>query len=159
MNDQQFGFRRYRNTNDAVIQLTSDKYDGLEKPKLVYGIFFDFSKAFDSVDHLLLLKKCQEEFNLPTDLLRILCSYLTEWTATIKVNTTLSGPIPLTVGVLQGSIGGPILYLLFINSLIPSITLTSKTYLYADDLACVVSGDNEAELLHNVKAVSAQVND
>ena len=103
----------------------------------------DFSKAFDCVDHDLLIHKLITEFRLSQKIISILKNYLNNRIIKIKVNGTISNSFSVESGVPKGSILGPILFTLFINEL-DSILLTDDVsfLLYADDLAIYTYNDN-----------------
>ena len=103
----------------------------------------DMSKAFDLVDHTLLLEKL-ETYKCSPQTLSWFRSYLMDRKQVVKINTNYSKPCNIKTGVPQGSILGPLLFLVFINDL--SLNITSQKCMYADDITTYVSG-NSAEIL------------
>ena len=95
-------------------------------------------KAFDTVDHLLLLRKL-ESFNLGEGFIAWLRHYLIDRQQQTKANNTISGCLPVDRGVPQGSVVGPLLFIAYIND-VSKVIVHSSFHLYADDLALVVSG-------------------
>ena len=103
-------------------------------------LFLDLKKAFDTVDHDILLYKLQS-FGLAEDTIEWFRSYLGGRQQVTKVDGVLSDPLPVTCGVPQGSILGPLLFILYINDLHIYLQ-NSHVNLYADDTAISVSGTN-----------------
>ena len=98
-------------------------------------IFLDFSKAFDCVSHPLLLYKLRTFYGIDGALLSWITDYLSSRTQRVVVENSSSKLLPVTSGVPQGSILGPLLFLLYINDL-PSVTSLCTTALFADDSKC-----------------------
>ena len=96
--------------------------------------FDDFGKAFDSVPHRALLSKL-EDLNLNPMLLKWIQSYLAGRTQQVVLNGTISNPLPVLLGVPQGSVIGPILFLIYIDG-IKSLPLSANSHLtlFADDM-------------------------
>ena len=105
----QFGFMRGLSTTDAIIDLTEIIYGNLENENHTIGVFIDYSKAFDTVNHDILL--CRLEMydirGLVHDWFR---SYLNN--RSVKIKNTMSENFDLRFGIPQGSVLGPILYIL-----------------------------------------------
>jgi len=105
-------------------------------------IYTDISKAFDSVNHSLLLFKLNQ-LGFPFNLLTRILSYLNGRTQRVIFKNAASKLIYLTSGVLKGSHLGPFLYTLFINDL-PSFVAHSRVLMYADDVKLCLSYNNIA---------------
>lgn len=156
--ETQFGFRRKRTTEQAMIYLTTIINDVLDKGFKIGAIFLDLMKAFDTVDHELLLKKC-EVYGLRGKSLNFLRSFLSNRYQYVQLNDSSSEKKRIEIGVPQGSVLGPILFLIFINDLpnclnnfcyrINELTVnpTNETVsLFADDTTAI-STAKTAELL------------
>ena len=96
-------------------------------------VYFDFSKAFDSVNHDLILHKLKHFYNLDGRLLKFLVSYISEREQQVLAGNTMSSKNSVLSGVPQGSILGPILFVLFINDLPSGLSAGTELALYSDD--------------------------
>ena len=136
----QFGFRKHRSTDDALIKFTDCIYDSFEKSNYSLSVFLDFSKAFDTIDHSILIKKL-ERFGIRGNSLRWFESYLSNRYQYVSIGSSLSQCLPILTGVPQGSILGPLLFLLYINDMnkcAPNINF----FHFADDTSVVCTGSN-----------------
>ncbi|PNF22769.1 hypothetical protein B7P43_G06670 [Cryptotermes secundus] len=140
----QFGFRENRSTESAIYALTNHILETLERRCLSLGIFCDLTKAFDCVVHDILLSKLAV-YGLGGKTLRWLKSYLGNRRQRVELYTNgnekcCSGWEIVEYGVPQGSILGPLLFLLYINDLSSALNTDDRLLLYADDTSIVVSG-------------------
>lgn len=134
--DNQHGFRRGYNTTTQLLHVVHFAANALDKRERYHIISFDFSKAFDKVQHNLLIHKLNR-LNFNTKCVNWISDWLTNRTSYVSVNGLTSKSFNIDSGVPQGSVLGPLLFLIYINDMITKIT-TSDCRLYADDtLLCV----------------------
>lgn len=136
--EKQYGFRQKSNTLSATIDLVTKIKVGIDKKQIALGIFIDLKKAFDTVSHKLLLSKLKET-GIVGSALDIFSSYLSDRRQVVKIGSDQSEPQLITFGVPQGSILGPLLFLIYINS-IKNIGLKGNISLYADDTSLFYYG-------------------
>ena len=132
INKTQHGLLKKRS---CVTQLLSVLYDigkNLDNNKQVDMIYLDFSKAFDAVDHAILYRKLYAH-GLGGSILLWFKDYLTDRCQRVVLDNVVSEWSPVTSGVPQWSILGPLLFTIFINSLPDSLSPGSQAALYADD--------------------------
>ena len=137
IDDKQFGFMPGRSTIDAVYGLVQDVYESRNRLEFVSIAFLDLGKAFDTVDHLLLLGELRR-IGCDLQSLSWFKSYLGDRKQVTGVDGVLSDERPMRCGVPQGSVVGPLLFVIYINSIV-SVIENCRYYMYADDLAVVSS--------------------
>ena len=127
----QSGFRTLHSTATALLKCTDDWYSGLDVGKYVGVIFVDLKKAFDTVDHQILIQKLAH-YGIRSSELVWFKSYLSNRSQFTRVNGVDSKVQNIGIGVPQGSCLGPLLFLLYINDL-PKAIKNANVYMYADD--------------------------
>ena len=135
----QSGFRKFYSTETALIRLVDQLLFDLDRNRASGLVFIDYKKAFDFIDHGLLLEKLKA-YGVCDNELELLRSYLSGRTQYVYINGCHSSPRTVSAGVPQGSILGPILFLLFINDL-PSAAQCSTVDIYGDDTTLSLSSD------------------
>lgn len=140
----QFGFVDSSNTEAATLNLMNEIYTRIEKKKLTAVMFIDFTKAFDCID-INLLKRIISRLSLTKSFELILLNFLSERKQCVSIEKHNSPSLPITDGVPQGSVLGPTLFNLYINSL-ASLRLNGTLQLYADD-SCIIYGEKNENSL------------
>ena len=137
----QYGFRSKHNTSQPVLHFADKIYNALNQnePTKTLSVFIDLKKAFDTVDHKILLKK-MEKYGFRGTSNIWFKNYLSEREQFVSINGAESNMQSIICGVPQGSVLGPLLFLLFINDL-PNAT-EFLTLLFADDTTFQLSGTN-----------------
>ena len=140
----QFGFREKHSTSTALLSLTESIKLSIDNGKFGCGISLDFKKAFDTVNHSILLQKV-EHYGIRDNALQWFKSYLNERSQYVTVNGYASEMLPITCGVPQGSVLGPLLFLIYVNDL-PNTSKLLRFYLFADDTSIYIDSDNLSTL-------------
>ena len=136
--DQQNGFRANRSTTKCVSILIDRLLKALDNGQYAVTVFLDFKKAFDTVDHGILLWKL-ERAGLGPNICRLLANYLADRSQSTKVDGNTSSSMTVTTGVPQGSILGPLLFIIFTNDLVRISDLPLYT-IFADDTSVTLTG-------------------
>ena len=131
LSNHQFGFRSGHSTEMPLTIALDRITHALDRRQHVISIFLDLQKAFDMVDHSILLKKL-EHYGVRGVSLGWFNSYLTNRRQIVKLNSVMSDCQPIVCGVPQGSILGPLLFLIFIND-ICNLPMNLYHLLFADD--------------------------
>ena len=141
---QQYGFLNGRSTEQAMIDLVLSITKAIEDKQATIGIFLDLSKAFDSISHEILLRKLSR-YGIRGTPLKWFSSYLTNRFQFVKKYAATSSLQLLTSGIPQGSVLGPLLFLLYINDM-PAISTTLRYILFADDTTGTYSSSSIDDL-------------
>ena len=147
--NSQFGFRNNHCTSHVIITLIERISRALDTGEIVCGIFIDFSKAFDVIPHKTLLKKLYA-YGIRGEIYNWFKSYLSDRSQFVQYQNSKSGTKPITHGVLQSSILGPLLFILYINDFSNASKLLFKI-LFADDTSVFIEGyqyDKMIEILN-----------
>ena len=127
----QFGFRKNHSTEQSLIEFVDQIRSAMDNQHMTCGIFIDLSKAFDTVDHQILISKL-EHYGIRGSALELFKSYLTNRNQYVQIDKFKSQTLPINCGVPQGSVLGPLLFLLFINDL-PNCCTIGNFRIFADD--------------------------
>ena len=126
----QSGFRKGHSTSTLLLKLRDDIIKAMKKSEITLTILIDFSKAFDTIDHGVLLNKLHQ-LNFSRNAIEILSSYLGDREQYVQIDDKISTCLPMNFGVPQGSILGPVLFNLYVIELTKYIS--AKSIQYADD--------------------------
>lgn len=138
----QFGFRKNYSTSLALLDTLDSCYTNLDSKKYVIGIYLDVAKAFDSVDHNILLHKLYS-YGIRGVMHDWFRNYLTNRQLYTVVNNHSSDYTTMTCGIPQGSVLGPLLFLIYINDIHKSVTDSDcNLKLFADDTNLFISGSD-----------------
>ncbi len=140
LNNGQYGFRSNCSTSFALMELIEEICNNLDNKKLTVGVFIDLKKAFDTIDHNLLLQKL-DFYGIRGATNDWVKSYLTNRKQFVQVDGHSSDLLDIICGVPQGSVLGPKLFILYINDLC-NVSSLVKYVLFADDTNIFKSGDN-----------------
>ena len=149
LNCHQYGFRKLYSTAMALIEITDNIKRLLDEKNYVIGIFIDFKKAFDTVDHEILLRKL-DCYGIRGHANMFFRSYLTNRRQFTTANGVQSDIDIVKCGVPQGSVLGPLFFLLYINDIYRALGCNAVR-LFADDTSLLSSGRNLNDVIIQAK--------
>jgi len=142
--NNQFGFRKNHSTTHAILEVVDKLSEAIDKRNISIGVFLDLSKAFDTIKHDILLNKLNH-YGIRGTALEWFRSYLTGRSHLVTYLKARSDLAPILFGVPQGSILGPLLFLIYIND-INNCTDKLLFYLFADDTTVFITSNSELDL-------------
>ena len=148
LHGNQYGFRKKSSTHVALLTFIDKVIQAIENGEYAIGVFLDFSKAFDTVDHKILLDKL-DHYGIRGCALSWFRSYLSHRFQYVTYNGSQSSQQLIKCGVPQGSILGPLLFLVFINDFC-IVCKSTEPVLFADDTNRFSSGSNASSLQDGV---------
>ena len=151
----QYGFLPGLSTFNAINSILEHVYDAFNEKQHCVSVFLDLKKAFDTVDHCILLRKL-EYYGFRGKVLSWFASYLKNRTQKVRIGNTLSDTVVTNIGIPQGSNIGPVLFLIFIND----CTVASDVALYslfADDTALSFKSTSMFDLINSVNTELTKV--
>ena len=164
--NNQFGFRKGKSTTNAIHDSLHFLLKSLDENKVTLGLFCDLQKAFDCLDHTILLRKL-DKLGIRGIAGSLIASYLKERYQKVEIKNFKEGIGCKTVysergliecGVPQGSVLGPLLFIIYMNDLNNSVT-NAKVTMFADDTTLLVSGKQERDVCQTMNVSLEQASD
>ena len=138
---RQYGFRRFHSTASCILDFTNFVSSEIDKGRHVAAVFIDFSKAFDMIDHSILLFKLRHLYGFSSSACALIKSYLSDRSQHVSINDACSFSLDVNVGVPQGSILGPLLFSIYVSDMHIYIT-NCGLLMFADDSTLLASNSN-----------------
>lgn len=140
LTNRQFGFRRNKSTTLLLSEFTDEVNRYLDQKKHVVLVLIDYSKAFDTLRHDDLIVKLNDS-GIRGPMLKWCKDYLHKRNYKVKIGNSYSDNVNVTIGTAQGSVLGPLHYLVYVND-VTNVVQHSSLYQYADDTCLIVADNN-----------------
>ena len=158
LSNNQWGFRSQRSTVSALATVTHDWFTALEAGKEMGAVFFDYQKAFDSVPHQPLIEKIKK-MSSSSIIVSWVSDFLTSRLQYVVVNGCSSSTVPVMSGVPQGSVLGPILFVIYISDVLNTpLCSDSQIYIYADDILLYHTIQSQADFVDLQRSIDIVTN-
>ena len=144
----QFGFRKEQSTQQAIISLVEKITRSLDSRDIVIRIFMDLKKAFDTVDHRIMIRKWYA-YGIRCNILNWFISYLDDRSQYVAFDETHPSTKPIKCGIPQGSLLGPLLFIIYMND-IYNVSEMLFSILYADDTTVIIKDRDISILLQTL---------
>ena len=157
LTENQFGFRKGRSTDMAIHTLVERFYEAVERDEIMIGIFIDFSRAFDTISHDILLRKLHF-YGIRGKPLDWIQNYLSNQKQFVFYNNSQSDTCEISCGVPQGYILGSLLYLLYVNDIV-NVSEKISCILFADDTNIFSSGKHLPDVVSTMNTELIVINE
>ena len=157
LTEHQYGFRKMHSTVSALLDSTDSWYVNMDRKMFNLVVLLDLKKAFDTIDHSILLSKL-ELYGITGNSLSMIRSYLSGRNKKCQLSDKMSTARCIKCGIPQGSILGPLFFLIYINDL-PQCLNHATARLFADDTNLTVAGISIQEIESNMNRDLAYVNE
>ena len=153
----QSAYRQQHNTHTALHRVINDWLCNMSDGNLTAVCSFDITKCFDTINHSIHLRK-MEYYGLQSENIKWFKTYLNERAQMVSCHNTVSGKSTISIGVPQGSVLGPLLFLIYVNDINRHVHLGACN-LYADDTLVYCNGSTMSELKHNIQQCVSDIHE